>query len=149
MKKQRADKTISLNEQQRIQEKKEAEARIETRKKERDARPVSTDKVFLVKTETVDKNQPLIAVTPPKPGSAAAKNLGPVLTTKAPTPKTPSPIPAKKETKAPEDAEEPEDTTDAGKAIIDVYLRETLSILGDYARQQAKNGRGEVVIVPR
>ncbi|MEQ2008608.1 MAG: carboxy terminal-processing peptidase [Limisphaerales bacterium] len=147
VKKQRADKTISLNEQQRIQEKKDAESRIEARKKERDARPLSTAKVFLVKTETVDKNQPLIAVTPPKPVEAAKAKA--VLTPKAPAPKTPSAIPAKKAAKAPEDAEEPEDTTDAGKAVIDVYLRETLSILGDYARQQAKRGTGEIVAVPR
>ena len=157
MKKQRADKTISLNEQQRIQEKKEAEARIEARKKERDARPISADKVFLVKTETVDKNQPLIAVTPPKPKKsddvAKSEPVGknPPAAVQVPSSK------AKEKEKA--DAKpftvnltgEPDedDTTDAGKAIIDVYLRETLSILGDYARQQAKKGSGEIVAVPR
>lgn len=146
VKKQRADKTISLNEQQRIQEKKEAEARIEARKQERDARPLSTDKVFLVKTETVDKNQPLIAVQAPKAvpavKEATAKSKG------TPVPKS-APGAAKKEAKPAEEGEEPEDTTDAGKAIIDVYLRETLSILSDFARQQARNGRGEIVAVPR
>jgi carboxyl-terminal processing protease len=148
VKKQRADKTISLNEQQRLQEKKDAEARTEARKKERDARPASADKVFLVKTETVDKNQPLIAVTPPKPASAATKAATSEFKV-APAPKTTPPPPAKKEAKAHEDGDEPEDTTDAGKAIIDVYLRETLNILSDFARQQAKSGRGEIVAVPR
>jgi carboxyl-terminal processing protease len=132
VKKQRADKSVSLSEPQRLKEKAEAEARVEARKKERDARPAVTDKVFLVKTETVDKNQPLVALQPPKPkpeekGKDAAK------------------APA---TKAPDDAEESEDTTDAAKAVLDVYLKETLNILGDYIRLQAKAGRGELVVVP-
>ena len=140
VKKQRADKTISLNEPQRLKEKKDAEARAEARKKERDARPPAADKVFLVKTETVDKNLPIIPIQPPKPVPAVAKDAS----TKGKT--TP---PAKKEVKPPEDAEEMEDTTDAAKAIIDAYLREALDILSDYTRQQAKAGRGEVVVVPR
>jgi len=139
VKKQRADKSISLNEQQRTQEKKETEARIEARKKERDARPPSTDKVLLVKTETVDKNLPAVALQAPKPASkdtvkAASGN---------------SAAPAKKAATPPDEGEEPEDTTDAGKAIIDVHLRETLNILSDYAVQQARKGRGEIVAVPR
>lgn len=140
VKKQRADKTISLNEQQRVKEKKEAEARTEARKKERDGRPASADKVFLVKTETVDKNLPIIAVQPPKP-TPATKDAGSSVKT--------TPPPAKKEVKKSEDGDEPEDTTDSGKAIIDVYLRETLSILSNYTAQQAKVGRGEIVAVPR
>lgn len=143
VKKQRADKTISLNEQQRIQEKKDIEARNEARKQERDARPASADKVFLVKTETVDKNQPLIAVQPPKPAPATTKDKNAAAKSKG------TPPPAKKEIKAPEDGDEPEDTTDAGKAIIDAYLREALNILSDYAAQQAKAGRSEIVAVPR
>ncbi|MBI5799335.1 MAG: carboxy terminal-processing peptidase [Verrucomicrobia bacterium] len=140
VKKQRADKTISLSEPQRLKEKKDAEARVEARKKERDARPPVADKVFLVKTETVDKNQPLIAIQPPKPAPAAPKEAA------AKGKATP---PAKKEVKPPEDGDELEDTTDAGKAVIDAYLREALDILADYAKQQAKIGRGEVVIAPR
>jgi carboxyl-terminal processing protease len=133
VKKQRADKSVSLSEPQRLKEKAEAEARAEARKKERDARAAVTDKVFLVKTETVDKNQPLVALQPPKPkpeekGKDAAK------------------APA---TKAPDDAEESEDTTDAAKAVLDVYLKEALNILGDYIRLQAKAGRGELVVVPQ
>ena len=132
VKKQRADKSISLSEPQRLKEKTEAEARIETRKKERDARPAVTDKVFLVKTETVDKNQPLTALQPPKPkpdekGKEAAKSsVG----------------------KAHDEGDEPEDTTDAAKAVLDVYLKETLNILSDYIRLQPKAGRGELVVVP-
>lgn len=135
VKKQRADKTISLNEAQRIQEKKEAEARAEARKKEQEARPPATDKVFLVKTETVDKNLPLIAVQPPKPkekGKEAGKSE-----TKKPVVKPPGE----------EDEDAPD--TDAGKAVIDVYLREALNVLSDYTAQQAKIGRGEIVAVPR
>ncbi len=133
VKKQRADKSVSLSEPQRLKEKAEAEARAEARKKERDARPAVTDKVFLVKTETVDKNQPLVALQPPKP-KAEDKDK--------PNAKAPAPKPH-------EDGEEPEDTTDAAKAILDVYLKETLSILGDYIRLQAKAGRGELVVVPQ
>ncbi len=142
VKKQRADKTISLNEEQRVKEKKEAEARAEARKKERDARPLSTDKVFLVKTETVDKNLPIIAVQAPKP-PPVAKDATPKSTVKT------TPPPAKTDVKKPDDGDEPDDTTDAGKAVIDVYLREALSILSDYTAQQAKVGRGEIVAVPR
>jgi len=133
VKKQRADKSVSLSEPQRLKEKAEAEARAEARKKERDARPAVTDKVFLVKTETVDKNQPLVALQPPKP-KAEDKDK--------PNAKAPAPKPH-------EDGEEPEDTTDAAKAILDVYLKETLRILGDYIRLQAKAGRGELVVVPQ
>ena len=138
VKKQRADKTISLNEAQRLKEKQDAEARAEARKKERDARPPAADKVFLLKTETVDKNQPLLAIQPPKPTPVTTKNA---------EPKSKAAPPAKKEVKPPEDGDEPEDTTDAGKAVIDVYLREALEILSDYSKQQAKVVRGEVVIV--
>lgn len=130
VKKQRADKTISLNEQQRVQEKKEGEARAEARKQERDARPPATDKVFLVKTETVDKNQPLIAVQAPKPKDKDKAG-------------------EKKPAVKPPGDEDEDNDTDAGKAVIDVYLREALNILSDYAFQQARNGRGEIVAVPR
>jgi carboxyl-terminal processing protease len=132
VKKQRADKSVSLSEPLRLKEKAEAEARAEARKKERDARPAVTDKVFLVKTETVDKNQPLVALQPPKP-KADEKDKPDA---KAPAQKTH------------EDGDEPEDTTDAAKAVLDVYLKETLSILGDYIRLQGKTGRGELVAVP-
>ncbi len=132
VKKQRADKTISLNEQQRLQEKKDAEARAESRKKERESRKPDGDKVYLVKTETVDKNLPLIAVQAPKPKDKEKTD------------------PAKNPpAKSPDESDEEENNTDAAKAVIDVYLRETLNILGDYARQQARNGRGEIVSVPR
>ncbi|MFA6542806.1 MAG: carboxy terminal-processing peptidase [Limisphaerales bacterium] len=131
VKKQRADKTISLNESQRRQEKKDAEARTEARKQERDARKPDEDKVYLVKTETVDKNLPIIAVQAPKPKSKEKSD------------------PAKKPSaKHADDMDEDENTTDSGKAVIDVYLRETLNVLGDYVRQQAMKGRGEIVSVP-
>jgi carboxyl-terminal processing protease len=131
VKKQRADKTISLNEAKRQQEKKETEARVEARKQERDARPAVADKVFLAKTDTVDKNLPLLAVQPPKPKDKEKPGE------KSPAPKAPT-----------DDDLDPPDT-DAGKAVIDPYLRETLNILTDYAVQQAKHGRGEIVAVPR
>lgn len=132
VKKQRADKSVSLSEPQRLKEKAEAEARAEARKKERDARPAVTDKVFLVKTETVDKNQPLVALQPPKPKPEEKGKDAP----KAPA------------GKAHDEGEEPEDTTDAAKAVLDVYLKETLNILGDYIRLQGQAGRGELVVVP-
>ena len=131
VKKQRADKHISLNEQKRIQEKKEAEARAEARKKERDARPPEANRVFLVKTETVDKNLPLVAIQPPK-------QKEPAKTDKSET--SPDKVPG-------EHDEEPPDT-DAGKAVIDVYLRETLNILSEYSRQPAREAQREIVAVP-
>ncbi len=131
VKKQRADKTISLNEEQRIKEKKEAEARAEGRKKERDARKPEADKLYIVKTETVDKNLPLVAVQPPKPKDASK------------TAKTGKPA-----DKAPDELEDDAPDPEAGKAVIDVYLRETLNILSDYTRQVAGAGQRVIVSAP-
>lgn len=131
VKKQRADKTISLNEPKRIQEKKETEARAEARKKERDARPPEATKVYLVKTETVDKKLPLVAIQSPKPKADTKPAKTPTLAEKAA-----------------DDPDEVAPDTDAGKAIVDVYLRETMNILSDYVRQLAREGQREIVAVP-
>jgi carboxyl-terminal processing protease len=49
-----ADKTVSLNEKQRLQEKNEAEAREKARKKERLTRPQPDEKVYEITLKTVD-----------------------------------------------------------------------------------------------
>ncbi|MBC8002158.1 MAG: carboxy terminal-processing peptidase [Opitutaceae bacterium] len=53
--KQLADKTMSLNEARRRQEKSEAEARVEARKKERKSRKTADDKVFEVTLKNADE----------------------------------------------------------------------------------------------
>lgn len=70
-KKHQADKTISLNEQQRLKEQDEAEARQKARDKERLARPEPTEKVY----ELTLKLAALPGLPPPvaKTNAAAAK----------------------------------------------------------------------------
>jgi hypothetical protein len=50
-----ADKTVSLNEEQRIKEKQEAEARTQARKKELRARPESKEKIHELTLKLVDQ----------------------------------------------------------------------------------------------
>jgi carboxyl-terminal processing protease len=70
-KKHQADKTISLNEQQRLKEQDEAEARQKARDKERLARPEPLEKVY----ELTLKQAALPGLPPPltKTNAAAAK----------------------------------------------------------------------------
>jgi carboxyl-terminal processing protease len=62
-------KTVSLNEEQRLKEKKEADARVEARKKELLARPPSKEKVYLITLK--DADQP--GLPAPMAANAAAK----------------------------------------------------------------------------
>lgn len=109
VKKQRSDRTLSLNEAKRIQERTELEQKIEARKQERAHRKVEHDKIFELTLEAIDKNQPLAAVNTSKakdPNSTAISADG------AP---------------AEPDEEEEENTT------FDPQLDESLNILADYS----------------
>ena len=83
-KKQQADKTLSLNEQQRLKEQDEAEARQKARDKERLARPEPTEKVYELTLKLaalqglpppVTKTNAALAKLPVKPG--AGTNVAP------------------------------------------------------------------------
>ena len=66
--KQLAEKSVSLNEAQRLKEKQEAEARSKKRKAELAARPVAAEKVYLITLRDVDKPG-LPAPVDPKKGT--------------------------------------------------------------------------------
>lgn len=133
VKKQQADKTISLNEQQRIAERKEIETRAEARKKERAARATADDKVFEITLDTVKENKPLVLArkTPPGGASGAAKDNQPIAA---------AAIPA---------ADPDADPESEAVATVDPHLLETLNILGDYCELLAKAGRlkGEKLVL--
>jgi len=124
-KKQQADKTISLNEQRRIAEKKEIEARIEARKKERAARSGADDKVFEITLDTVKDNKPLVLARK-APGAAATGAAKDNEASAAVTPAVADP-----------DADAENDVA----ATVDPHLHETLTILSDYCDLLSKAGR--------
>ncbi len=99
-----ADKSISLNEAQRLKEKHEMEARLEARKAERKARPESEEKIY----DITLKN----AVLPGLPAPASKTNEV-----------------ATAETVAPDDTDE---FAEDKKTAIDVGLVEARKILADY-----------------
>ncbi len=112
VKKQRAERNVSLNEARRIQEREEAEKRAEARKKEREQRKEGWGKVFELTLEAVDKDLPLArvgATKAPEPAPAGSSGDG-----------SPA-VPGAEE----EDEENPS---------FDPQLEETVKILVDYTR---------------
>lgn len=109
VKKRQEEKTISLNEKKRLDEKAESKARLETRKKERASRKTPADRTFEVDIETVDANKPLTLFVPGAKSKEAEELAA------APTPNPDG------ETET--DVEPP----------TDAQLDETLRILNDYA----------------
>ncbi len=123
-KKRQADKTISLNEQVRLKEKTEDEARQKSRDKERKVRQETEDKVY----EITLKNASLPGLPPPvqKTNSVA----------KAADNATSTNDLASARVKANSDdlldAETRENLEDETAPVVDVTLRETEKILADY-----------------
>ena len=111
VKKQRADRTVSLNEARRVQERIDLEKKAEARKAERADRNVEQDKVFELTLEAVEKNQPLAPAT-----SAKAKEAARLASSGDGSPL--------------EHAGEADDES----PIVDPQLDETLNILADYIR---------------
>src|ERR1044071_7760687 len=124
-KKAQADKTISLNEKQRIKEREENEARQKTREKERLARKSAPETVYEISLKqcdlpglppAVEKTNSIARVTAPTAGAdpkGSASNVAPA---------PPSPAPAS-----------PAEDSDEEKApAIDVSLMEAEHILADY-----------------
>jgi carboxyl-terminal processing protease len=114
VKKHKDEKVISLNEKIRIKERDEQKARTEARKKERAARPVPSDKAWVVDLETIEKNKPLVAYTTKKTDEEKALTA----------------------TKANPDPEE-DDVEDENDLGYDAQLTESINILGDYSRLMA------------
>src|SRR5579871_1140351 len=78
LKKLKEEKSVSLNEAQRMKEKQETEARLEARKKDLASRPASKDKVYLLTLALADQPglpAPLKGDTPDKPNSR--RNVSP------------------------------------------------------------------------
>jgi len=160
LKKQRADKSISLNEAKRLEEKREQKDRLEARKQERAQRKPINEQVFDLNLEMVDKKKPLalvgnpktkegdaLALTEdsahPKAGPKAATEKG-ASTKVAPSDKAKSEL-ATTTTRAKEhDASTPDGDPDAddpeaeNDSITDAQLSETLNILNDYVTQTEK-----------
>jgi carboxyl-terminal processing protease len=105
-KKMLAEKTVSLNEEQRLKEKKDADARVEARKKELLTRPPSKEKTYLITLKLADQ------------------------------PGLPEPQPATPPKKADKSATLPNNDlsslpADDGVPSVDITLDETKRILGD------------------
>ncbi|MGI8965427.1 MAG: carboxy terminal-processing peptidase [Limisphaerales bacterium] len=112
-KKTLADKSFSLNEQQRLKETRELKAIAEARKKERQARKESAQKVF----EVTLKNTALPGLQTPAPKTNEV---------------------ALAESRLPDDEDFPEDKTPA----VDVTLEEAKHILTDYISLAPPENRG-------
>ena len=116
IKKHQDDKTVSLNEAKRLQEKADAKARLEARKKERVARKTPPEAIFDLSVEAAEKDKPLEddAIVRKKAAeeAAAAATVDP-----------------KSDEDAPEIDTEP---------AVDTQLKESLNILTDYSSLRAK-----------
>jgi carboxyl-terminal processing protease len=115
-----ADKSVSLNEAQRIKEKQELEAKNKARKEERKARGEAPAKVYEITLKNADQ--------PGLPSPAAATNDSPA--------KVEGEAPAKTDDLADGDTEEEEKTP-----AVDVQLEETKRILADLASLLAANAK--------
>jgi len=109
MKKKQEEKTVSLNEAQRLAEKKEIEARNDERKQERATRPASELKTTEITLGSLDGKTNVVAAVTKKVLEDAAKNEKP---------------PTGKDHGKEKDKDE--------KPVPDPYFDEGLNILSDY-----------------
>jgi carboxyl-terminal processing protease len=123
--KNQADKTISLNEAQRLKEKEEAEARQKARDKERLARKESNQKIFELALKQLDL--PGLPLPVEKTNNLAAQNSG----AKGGVMLSTNPVAAV--VKSPESVNKLDDEDDEEKPpAVDAALEETERILLDY-----------------
>ncbi|MEK7674246.1 MAG: carboxy terminal-processing peptidase [Verrucomicrobiota bacterium] len=115
VKKREADKTISLNEAKRIEERNEQKARAEARKKERAQRKANPEKIFELNLEVAEKDKPLL------PYAAGKQKENEELAAVSHSPES---------TEAEAEADSP----------ADAQLEETLNILKDYIGLLSKAG---------
>ena len=133
-KKQQADKTVSLNEKVRLNEKKEADDRAKVRKKELASRPEVPGKIYDITLKLVDEPglpAPTVRTNSVSSTNAVKKGLASgKATNSAPTDvaevKTFNPDP------------DEDDTADANVPVVDPTLDETRRILVDYISFLAK-----------
>jgi len=125
--KAQADKTISLNEQERLKEKEEIEARQKAREKERLARQETDQKVYELALRNVD----LAGLKLVEKTNAAAKALAAGVTSSSTNSAS---VASKPVTKA--EAEEDEEAAIA----VDATLEEAEKILADYIRLLSQKG---------
>lgn len=107
-KKQMADKSVSLNESRRLKEKEEEKARTEARRKERDQRQASKDRVFELTLEMARQNKPIAPLI-----LAKAKDNA--------------------ELAAATEQGDQEATDAVNEVLVDAQLDESLNILDDYS----------------
>jgi carboxyl-terminal processing protease len=125
VKKRKDEKTVSLNEKVRSQEKEQEKARLEAPKKERASRPHSTASIYELDLESAEAGKPLQAFN-----AAKAKEDDAEL--------------AKANTSNPDDPDaEPDAESDSA---IDPHLDETLQVTRDYAALLTKNAKPAVVL---
>lgn len=115
LKKQREDKTVSLNEAQHLKEQGEEMMRTEGRQKLRAQRPPTGEKVFEVNLDIVDQNKPIVALSGVKQKESDRLAAVP-------------------------DSDAPEDASEEDSVVRDFRLEETLSILNDYVALAVKDG---------
>ena len=152
-KKQLADKSVSLNEEVRLKEKKEADDRAKARKKELASRPEPPGKIYDLtlkdadepglppptvrtnfaaaatnnsKSIVIPKNSTTVTAKSDKPGRAKDAKAG-------------SP-PAEPKSTAAHDSDDSDDPADPDAPAVDVTLDETRRILIDYIRLLDKAG---------
>jgi len=125
-KKQQADKTISLNEKQRVKEKEDIDARIKAREQERRARKESADKVYEISLkQALENGLPApVAKTNNLQASVERRGTPPTLSNGATASNT---------TKDAASAKDSDDAIDEEKApAVDATLMEAEHILIDY-----------------
>lgn len=125
VKKRQADKTISLNETKRLDEKAEQKKRFDARLKERAERKPLEEKIYSVTLKSVDENRPLVPIKTVK-----AKENDSLATANA------------------DDAEMDKPENEA-EGTVDMHLAETLNILTDYANLLAKSRTDKLVVKPK
>jgi len=130
VKKRKEEKTISLNEKVRIEEREEDKARIEKRKKERAARTKPSSHIFELDLDMAMANQPLQPFNPNKAKEEAE------LTQAAPA--------------TGEGAElDGEDIESENDPLVDPHLDETIEITRHYLALLAKGGKPGVALKKR
>ena len=120
--KQKADKVVSLNEQQRRQELEDEKVRKEARAAEREKRPKASEKIFDLTLDTVNKGKGMVPLTP-----AGGKDNDALASAEPPKPKA-------------EGESDPESEAIEKEPDIDVHLDEALGILRDYMQLREKAG---------
>lgn len=127
VKKRQEEKTISLNEKVRVKEKEDDKARAQARKKERASRVASTDHIFELSLDMVEKKLPVEPYV-----AAKAKEDGEQLALASATESSDPDL---------DDEMDPEN-----EPVIDPQLDEVINVLRDYSRLLEKNHQSAVVL---